>query len=147
MTLPKKQKKKEEKLAGRDQNDHRATGPYERHVTKKSRTQGGRWQSLENNSQTPNIAIAVRRCYCPLLASLRLYRFSTEARFSFPLGKATSPAAVPLLPLRPETAVSTSLIVSRTTPAVVKVPRIGMGMGPMAVSPLPGGLLSTLMSF
>jgi hypothetical protein len=85
--------------------------------------------------------------YWPLLASRRLYRFSTEARFSFPLGKATSPAAVPLLPLRPETAASTSLIISRTTPAVVKAPRSGVGTGPMAVSPLWGGLLRTLVSF
>lgn len=67
--------------------------------------------------------------YCPadvLFESLRLYRLRTEARFSFPLGKATSPAAVQLRPLRLEMACSTSLIISKIIPAVVKVPEMGL---------------------
>ena len=61
-----------------------------------------------------------------LLESLRLYRLITEAKFSFPLGKATSPAAVPLRPLRAETACSTPLITSRIAAAVVKLPGMGL---------------------
>ena len=61
-----------------------------------------------------------------MLESLRLYRLSTEAKFSFPLGKATSPAAVPLRPLRAETACSTPLITSRIAAAVVKLPGMGL---------------------
>ena len=48
-----------------------------------------------------------------------MYRLRTDTKFSLPLGKATSPAAVPVRPLRPETAASTSLIISRTMLAVV----------------------------
>lgn len=47
------------------------------------------------------------------LARRRLYLLSTEERFSFPFGKATSPAAVPVRPLRDPTAPSTSRILSR----------------------------------
>lgn len=57
-----------------------------------------------------------------LLANRRLYRFKTDARFSFPLGKATSPAAVPVRPLRHEIAISTSLTMSRSIGAVVHFP-------------------------
>lgn len=107
--------------------------------------------SLKNNGQSPpktqqDHAAQMPYYCCPLLESLRLYRFSTEARFSFPLGKATSPAAVPLLPLRPETAVSTSLIISRTTDAVVKEPRICLGMEFVATRLLWRRLLSTRIS-
>lgn len=54
-----------------------------------------------------------------LLNRRRLYRFSTDAKFSFPLGNATSPAAVPVRPLRPDTEISTSLMISRIMLAVV----------------------------
>lgn len=68
-----------------------------------------------------------------LPVSLRLYRLSTETRFSFPLGKATSPAAVPLRPLRPEMACSTPLITSRIMAAVMKLPGMGLPTGPAFV--------------
>lgn len=60
-----------------------------------------------------------------LFESRRLYRFNTEAKFSFPFGNAISPAAVPVRPLRPATAISTSLMISRIIFAVVKDPLIG----------------------
>lgn len=108
--------------------DQEAFRPCEHHATEiprfeKQQTAPPRTvpRTLQNNS------------YCPtdgLLESLRLYRLRTEARFSFPLGKATSPAAVPLRPLRPETACSTSLITSKITAAVVKVTEMGLATGP-----------------
>lgn len=55
-----------------------------------------------------------------LLERRRLYRLRTEAKFSFPFGNATSPAAVPVRPLRLDTAISTSFIISSTVLAVVK---------------------------
>ncbi|CAI0471452.1 unnamed protein product, partial [Linum tenue] len=48
----------------------------------------------------------------PIWFCRRLYRFRTDARFSLPLGKATSPAAVPDRPFLHEMAISTSLIKS-----------------------------------
>jgi hypothetical protein len=55
-----------------------------------------------------------------LLERRRLYRLRTDAKFSFPFGNATSPAAVPVRPLRLDTAISTSFIISNTVLAVVK---------------------------
>ena len=65
-----------------------------------------------------------------LFSNRRLYRFSTDARFSFPLGNATSPAAVPVRPLRPDTAVSTSLMISRTVLAAVKGLLLSLSVDP-----------------
>lgn len=54
----------------------------------------------------------------------RLYRLRTDAKFSLPLGNATSPAAVPVRPLRLETEASTSLIRSSSMPALVNRPLV-----------------------
>ena len=64
-----------------------------------------------------------------LLDSLRLYRLRTDAKFSFPLGKATSPAAVPVRPFLPEIASLTSLISSSNVDAVVYLPWPGFVVG------------------
>lgn len=64
-----------------------------------------------------------------LLDNLRRYRLRTDARFSFPFGKATSPAAVPDRPFRQEIAISTSLIMSRSIAAVVHFPLAGFAAG------------------
>lgn len=57
-----------------------------------------------------------------MLVKRRLYRFRTDARFSLPLGKATSPAAVPVRPLRHDIAISTSLTISKSMAGVVLFP-------------------------
>lgn len=64
-----------------------------------------------------------------LLDNRLLYRLSTEAKFSFPFGKATSPAAVPDRPFRQDMAISTSLIKSRSVEAVVLFPFPGFAAG------------------
>lgn len=64
-----------------------------------------------------------------LLDNRRLYRLRTDARFSFPFGKATSPAAVPVLPFRQDIAISTSLIMSRSVDAFVHFPLAGFAAG------------------
>jgi len=74
-----------------------------------------------------------------LLDNLRLYRLRTDAKFSFPFGKATSPAAVPVRPFRLEIAISTSFTISNTTDAVVHFPRPGFEAG--GSIPLEGGEL------
>lgn len=61
--------------------------------------------------------------------NLRLYRLRTDAKFSFPFGKATSPAAVPVRPFLLEIAISTSLISSSNDDAVVYFPRPGFTVG------------------
>lgn len=64
-----------------------------------------------------------------LLDKRLLYRLRTDAIFSFPFGKATTPAAVPNGPFREEIALSTSFTESRSIVAVVHFPLAGLEAG------------------
>lgn len=101
-------------------------------------------QDLNKNPKlkclTHYLALQLQGTYAAdLLERRRLYRLRTEAKFSFPLGNATSPAAVPVRPLRLDTASSTSFITSNTVLAVVKFASRG--------TLNPGGLVRVSESF
>lgn len=73
-----------------------------------------------------------------LFDSRRLYRFRTDARFSFPFGNATSPAAVPVRPFLHEIAISTSFTMSNKLAAVVHFPLLCFAVGGKLVADFGG---------